>query len=57
MVKSTVLTHEKKLRKLTQNTELPSTSTDNDLLETDEEMFRYGICLDMDCNTLSNRLL
>ena len=28
MVKSTVLTHEKKLRNLTQNTELPFTSTD-----------------------------
>ena len=50
MVKLTVLTHEKKLCNLTQNTELPFTLTDTVLhlsssKLTDEEMnmFRYGL--------------
>ena len=50
MVKSTILTHEKKLRNLTQNTVLPCTSTDtvfnlSSSKLTDEEMniLRYGL--------------
>ena len=50
MVKSTILTHEKKLRNLTQNTVLPFTSTDTVLNLSSSKLFneeinilRYGL--------------